>query len=555
MAKSLYLLLIAALAASGCRSRQETADVVYMHGKIWTGDSTRPWVSVLAVRGDSIVYAGDDDDQWKAQQVTRIIRLDGALVVPGFIDNHVHFLSGGFYLAGINLRSAASKKDFIGMVREWVASLPDSTSWITGGNWDHEAWGGELPDRSWIDSVSGNHPIMLTRYDGHMALCNSLALSKANITRLTRIPAGGEMGIRKETGELSGILKDEAMALMDRFIPLPGPGQMDLALDSAARHALAHGITRVFDMGSFGGWPDLETYQRNRQANKLPVRIHSFVPIQTWEKLAAYVTQKGNGDSRLWWGGIKAFVDGSLGSTTAWFYEPYLDKSGYTGTPVTDTGLLRKWILATDSARLTLAVHAIGDRANDFVLSIFRESARELDRTHSFRIEHAQHLTAAAIPAFAACGVTPCMQPYHAIDDGRWAAKRLDSVRLSRTYAFKSLLDAGAPLSFGSDWPVAPLSPIQGIYAATTRRTLDGKNPGGWFPDQKITVSQALACYTASNALLAPRSMRTGILKKGWLADFTVLDRNIFEIKPEEIKEVRVISTYVGGHMEFPQEK
>jgi predicted amidohydrolase YtcJ len=255
----------------------------------------------------------------------------------------------------------------------------------------------------------------------------------------------------------------------------------------------------------------------------------------------------------LRWGALKGFTDGSLGSTTAWFYQPYLDDPNTSGFNVTDTTDLRKWILAADSAGLHIAIHAIGDRANDFVLNVFEEAEKKTHGDHRLRIEHAQHLSQAAIPRFAQLNVIPSMQPYHAIDDGRWAYKRLDDARLKGTYAFKSLLDNKAKLTFGSDWTVAPLTPLEGIYAAVTRRTLDDKNPGGWYPEQKISVEQALKCYTVNNAYAGFQENKLGILKKGMFADFVVLSENLFEISPEKIKDTRVIRTIVNGKQVYPQ--
>jgi predicted amidohydrolase YtcJ len=258
----------------------------------------------------------------------------------------------------------------------------------------------------------------------------------------------------------------------------------------------------------------------------------------------------------LRWGGLKGFVDGSLGSTTAWFYQPYLDDKKSTGLIVTDTNDLRRNILAADAAGLQVTVHAIGDRANDWLLNVFETAEKIKGNSNSrFRIEHAQHLSAAAINRFAALNVIPSMQPYHAIDDGKWAAKRLDDDRLKRTYAFKSLLNAHAKLTFGSDWTVAPLTPIEGIYAAVTRRTLDDKNPNGWYPEQKISVEDALRCYTVNNAYAGFHENKTGMLKAGMLADFVILSDDIFSISPEKINKVKVLETILDGKIVYDAEK
>jgi predicted amidohydrolase YtcJ len=360
------------------------------------------------------------------------------------------------------------------------------------------------------------------------------------------VPAGGEMK-KDASGEYTGVFKDEAMNLMYKVIPDPAEKELDEYLDAAIQHAFENGVTQVHDMGSYAGWLDLATYQRNYTNKKPGLRIYSFVPLSTWARLDSFCKKEGKGDDMLRWGGLKGFMDGSLGSTTAWFYKPYLDEPTKSGLYVTDTNNIRRWVLSADSAGLHIAVHAIGDRANDFILNVFEEAENKNSNDHRFRIEHAQHLSQTAIPRFAQLKVIASMQPYHAIDDGRWAYKRLDDARLKKTYAFKSLLDANATLTFGSDWYVAPLKPIEGIYAAVTRRTLDDKNPNGWYPEQKISVEQAVKCYTLNNAYAGFQENKLGVLKKGMLADLIVLNENVFEIAPEKIKDVQVIRTIVDG--------
>ncbi|MBS1936143.1 MAG: amidohydrolase, partial [Bacteroidetes bacterium] len=343
-------------------------------------------------------------------------------------------------------------------------------------------------------------------------------------------------------------MKDGATSLIEKVIPPPSQDELDEYLQRAVQEAFEHGVTEICDMSTFGGWADMGTYRKAHSANKLDLRIYSFVPLRTWAKLDSFVKKEGWGDDMLHWGGLKGFVDGSLGSTTAWFYKPYLDAPTKTGLQITDTNDLRRWVLSADSAGLHCATHAIGDHANGFILSVYEEAEkRNPGKDHRFRVEHAQHLTATDIPKFAALHVIPSMQPYHAIDDGKWAYKRLDSARLKGTYAFKSLLADGANVTFGSDWTVAPLDPIAGIYAAVTRRTLDDKNPNGWFPDEKISVEQALKCYTANNAYASFQENKLGKLKAGMLADFVVLSDDILGIAPEKIRDIKVMRTIVNG--------
>ncbi len=526
----------------------QAPDAVYTNARIWTGNPAQPWAEALAVGGEAVLDVGPAARvEALAGAATRRVDLAGRLVVPGFIDNHTHFLAGGFQLASVDLRDAETPEAFARRLGAFAATLPEGR-WITGGDWDHERWGGALPRRDWIDSLTAGHPVFVSRLDGHMALANSAALERAGVTAATPDPDGGAIVRDPATGEPTGVLKDEAMALVRRVLPDPPEAELDEALERAMAHALARGVTQVHDMGSLGGWTDLAVYRRAREAGRLRLRLYAFVPLGTWPRLADYVRENGRGDGWLRWGGLKGFVDGSLGSTTAWFYAPYDDAPETAGLLVTDTTALRQYILQADAAGLHLAVHAIGDRANDWLLERYAEAvARNGPRDRRFRIEHAQHLAPAAIERFARQGVLPSMQPYHAIDDGRWAEKRIGPVRIQTTYAFRALLDAGARLSFGSDWTVAPISPLEGIYAAVTRRTLDGANPGGWVPQQKIGVEEALRAYTAANAYAGFQEARLGTLEPGKWADFVVLSGNLFALDPVEIETIRVLRTIVGG--------
>jgi predicted amidohydrolase YtcJ len=530
-------------------SQKETADKIYYNAKIWTGDSVQPFAEAIAIKDNKIVFVGKDYASFKGSNTT-MIDVGGKMIVPGFIDNHTHFLTGGYNLASVNLRTAKTKEEFISILKNYCQQHPGD-SWIQGGDWDHEAWGGELPNKSWIDSVTGDHPLFVSRYDGHMAFANTKALSIAKIDKNTTPPAGGVI-VKDKNGEPTGVIKDEAMNLMFSIIPAASNKELDEYLQRAQQHAFENGVTQINDVGSYGGWIDMETYRRAHQNNQLDLRIYSFVALSTWKKLDSFVKKNGRGDDILRWGGLKGFVDGSLGSTTGWFYQPYLDAPNSTGLQVTDTNDLRKWVISADSAGLHVTVHAIGDHANDFILNVFEEAEKKNgNRDRRFRVEHAQHVTPSAFAKFASLHVIPSMQPYHAIDDGRWAFKRLDDARLKGTYAFKSMLDAGATLTFGSDWTVAPLKPIEGIYAAVTRRTLDDKNPNGWYPEQKLTVEQALKCYTANNAYAGFFEDKTGKLKAGMLADFVVLSDDLFSIQPEKIWDVKVLRTVVNGKEVF----
>ena len=533
---------------------QTEPDRIFHNGRIWTGNNEQAWAEAVALTDGRFSTVGSNDDILsEIGPNTESIDLAGAFVVPGLIDNHTHFLTGGFQLASVDLRSAASQDEFSKRIRDFVGQLPTGR-WITGGDWDHEAWGGELPDRAWIDQYTPDNPVFVNRLDGHMALANSLALELAGVSAETRNPDGGTIVRDSVTGMPTGVLKDEAMSLVYAVLPDPTTEELDQAFDRAIVHALSKGITQIHDVGSFGGWMDLETFRRAEADGRLPLRIYSLVPLYTFDRLEIFIAENGKGNQWLHWGGLKGFVDGSLGSTTALFYDTYDDARETAGLLINDTTAVRQQILEADSKGFQLAIHAIGDKANDWLLSVFEDAIRVNGGTdRRYRIEHAQHLTVNAISRFMELGVTASVQPYHAIDDGRWAEKRIGAERIKTTYPFRSLLDAGANLTFGSDWTVAPIDPLLGIYAAVTRRTIDDANPGGWVPEQKISVEEALTAYTSSSAFAAFEEHDSGTIETGKLADFVVLSENLFEIDPVSIPSVHVNRTVVGGIDRFVQ--
>ena len=527
------------------------ADLILTGGRVWTGPGDAGGASAVAVADTRVIAVGSDSEvRALAGAGTKSIELAGRRVLPGFMDNHTHFVSGGFDLASVQLRDAATPEAFAERIGEFAEDHPGG--WVTGGAWDHELWGGDLPRRGWIDSMTGDTPVFVTRLDGHMSLANSRTLELAGISADTPDPPGGTI-VRSADGAPSGVLKDEAQSLVYRVMPTPTEEELDRALRAAAEHALARGVTFIVDMGSWGG---LETYQRAVARGDLPLRVYAVVPIATWDRLASYVAEDGRGDHRLFWGGVKGFVDGSLGSTTAWFYDAYADAPSTTGLMVTDTAELRASILAADRAGLHVIVHAIGDRANDWLLDVFAEARRQNgDRDRRFRIEHAQHLSREAIARFGAEDVIPSMQPYHVIDDGRWAEKRIGAERTNRTYAIRDLFDASATVTFGSDWTVAPIDPLLGIYGAVTRRTIDGANPGGWVPEQRITVEEAVRAYTTNNAYGSYLDDVLGSIAPGKYADLVVLTDDIFEIVPEDIEHTKVDLTIVGGEVVYERSR
>jgi hypothetical protein len=519
-----------------------------VNAAVWTGDRARPWAEALAASDDRILAVGSTAEV-AALGEGEVIDAGGRLVVPGFIDSHIHFLDGGFRLASVQLRDARSRADFVSRIRAFAATVPDGT-WITGGDWDHTLWAGELPTKAWVDGVTPRHPVWVNRLDGHMALANSAALRAAGVTKDTPDVSGGEI-VRGPGGEPTGILKDNAMALVDKAVPPRPAAEKDRALAAAMRYAAERGVTSVHHMGD--NWDDVAVFARARDAGTLTTRIYAVTPLAQWERLRDAVARReqagpdGRGGAWLRIGGLKGFVDGSLGSHTAAFHEPFTDAPKDRGLLVNTPENLHAWIAGADRAGLQVMVHAIGDRANSVLLDIYDRVIREHGpRDRRFRVEHAQHLTERDIPRFGRLGVVASMQPYHAIDDGRWAEAFIGD-RIRTTYAFRSLLDQKARLAFGSDWYVAPATPLEGIYAAVTRRTLDNRNPDGWVPAQRITVEEGLRAYTADAAYASFDENLKGSLTAGRLADVVVLDRNIFEIPPEQIRDTQVVLTIVGG--------
>jgi predicted amidohydrolase YtcJ len=354
-------------------------------------------------------------------------------------------------------------------------------------------------------------------------------------------------------------LKDNARDPVNRVIPAPSEAQSDSALARAMQWAAAHGVTAVSTVSDDPGklavaaaWRELAALKRARRNGTMPIRVSVYTSLEAWRAMADTLRLNGPGDQWLRAAGIKGFVDGSLGSTTALFYQPYNDSPKTAGLLVTPEDSLRAWIGGADSAGLQVVVHAIGERANGLLLEIFDSVARAHgSRDRRFRVEHAQHLRREHIARLARSGVIASMQPYHAIDDGRWAEKRIGPERIKTTYAFRSLLDQGAHLAFGSDWTVAPIDPLLGIYAAVTRRTLDGKNPGGWVPEEEITVEEALRAYTVTNAYAVFAEGTRGKIAPGYLADLVLLDHDLIAIPPEAIERVGVVATVVGGKVVF----
>ena len=542
----LYIVIIIVLSFSNNLMAQ-TMRKAFINGKVYTVNDKQPLAEAVVTEGNKIIFVGSNVEAQKfIDTSTEVIDLNGKLMLPGFIDNHVHFITGGFYLLGIDLRPANSTAEFKSILKEYAAKHPGK--WITGGYWNHENWEvKDLPTKEMIDEVVPDQPVFVERLDGHMGVANSFALKLAGITKDTETPEGGLIVKDPLTGEPTGVLKDNAMNLIYKIIPEPTDDENYEALLAALEEAKRLGITSVHDIT----FPDaLKAFERARAEEKLTCRIYTRWPIADYNYLVEKNIKAGYGDELIKMGSLKAFADGSLGSSTAWFFEKYNQDTTTFGLPmdiITD-GSMEKWCLDADKNGLQLSVHAIGDRANSYMLDLFEKIEKTNPKwDRRFRIEHAQHVRFQDIPRFAELGVIASVQPYHCIDDGVWAEKRIGPERIKYTYPFKSFLEAGVKLCFGTDWYVAPLNPLLGLYAAVTRRTLDDKNPDGWIPEQKISIEDAIKCYTINSAYAAFEENIKGSIEVGKLADLIVLSDDILTIDPVEIKDAKVVMTIFDG--------
>jgi predicted amidohydrolase YtcJ len=531
------------------------ADLVLLSANIWTGEERPRRADALAARDGRILAVGGNREIERLRgPATRILEGWGRTVLPGFIDAHTHMSMGGFNLLAVDLRHTRDEADFTRRLAAFAATRP-AGQWITDGAWDHQQWPvPRLPTRALLDPATGGRPACIARQDGHMAVCNSLALKLAGITRETPDPPGGVV-VRDASGEPTGLLKDAAMDAILAVRPPRTLAEVTEALRAAMKQAAENGVTSVQDLP--GNALELEAWEALRQRGDLTLRINFRPSLSEWEKARDKRSSMKN-DEWLRVGGVKGFADGSLGSETALFFEPYTDDPSTSGVPAAEAiplSRMEERVAAADRAGLQVEIHAIGDRANAEILDLFeRVAVRNGPKDRRFRIEHAQHLRAADVPRFGRLGVIASMQPYHAVDDGRWAEKRIGTDRCRTTYAFRSLLDAGARLAFGSDWDVAPLSPLSGIDAAVTRRTKDGRNPGGWFPEQRVKVEEAVRGYTSAAAWAAFEEDEKGTLAPGKLADFVVLSADPFSVRVEEIGAIEVIKTVAGGKVVFSKD-
>ncbi len=533
------------------------ADQVFINGKVWTVDKAMPQAEAVAVWKGRILKVGSDADvKTLIGANTKVIDLKGQRVVPGFYDSHVHWLGGGLQLARVELKDAKDEAEFGKRLKEFDEKMPRDR-WMLGGNWDHDrTFGGTLPMAEMLDKYVKNRPVFIRRYDGHMALANSAALKLARITADSKDLAGGVIGRLVDGKTPSGVLKDNAMDLVDKLIPEPADDEIAEAISASLKAAAEVGVTSVQDMEGSSAEVRrklLRTLQELARRDEMTCRIDVRWPISQQKELAALGVEANFGGDFVRIGGLKGFMDGSLGSSTAKMYEPFVNEPKNTGVYVTQPDVMRTLIRNADKAGQSVAIHAIGDQANGVLLDLFTEITQQNpNRDRRFRIEHVQHLRASDYLRFKQLNVVASMQPFHVIDDGRWAVGRIGSERCATSYAYRSLLDAGAKIAFGSDWPVAPLNPLPGIDAAVNRRTLDGKDPNGWYPEQRITVAEAVEAYTLTSAYGGFQERERGTITAGKHADFVVLNQDIFDAKQKDrIGETKVAMTVVGGKVVF----
>src|SRR5216684_7928776 len=549
--QSFLCLMILSMSAAG--QGKPAAHMIVTNAKIWTGDSSHPQAEALAVWRDRIVAVGTNAEvnAWRGPQ-TAVYDARGALITPGFNDAHVHFIDGGNHLKEVQLKDAKTPQEFARRIAERAALTPKG-EWVTGGDWDEQQWTpATLPTKELIDPVTPETPVWVNRYDGHESLANSVTLKLANITAKTQDPVGGQI-VRDAQGNPTGVLRDAAQDLVTKAMPAMTHAHRMRAIKQAMDHAASMGVTSVQDMNPL--YEHMKIYAELQEKNQLTVRIYA-APMETdWKDQAKVGIRRAFGTPMLRLGAVKGYADGSLGSETAYFFDAYTDdpnSHGLLSEEMHPVSAMAARLKAADAAGLQLCVHAIGDRAISTVLDIFEQIEKANGkRDRRWRIEHSQHMAAKDFARYAKLGVIASVQPYHAIDDGRWAEKRIGADRIKRTYAFRTFMDNGVRLAFGTDWPVAPLSPAWTIYAAVTRATLDGKNPQGWIPEQKLTVAEAVEAYTLGSAYAEFQEKEKGSITPGKLADFVVLSDDIFTIPPAAIKDVKVEATFVGGRIVY----
>jgi len=524
-----------------------SADAIYFHGNILTGvdlESAHPErVAAIAVAHGEILAAGTDAEitaQYKGP-ATQMVDLGGAFVMPGFNDAHTHLGMGGKILLSVDLLGVQSLAEMQARIHA-AAEKATPGQWLTGGGWDHTLWaGGKLPLRADVDAVAEGHPAIFTRVDGHIAVADSAALAAAGITRATKDPEGGALD-RDASGEPTGILRETAQGLVS--VPPPTPAMRRRGLELALQDAVSHGLTTMQD---FSDWDDYLVFEELEREGKLPVRIGEWIPFA--EPLALEEKQRAqhpSTDRMLHTTMLKGFMDGSLGSRTAAMYAPYADDPGNSGIPRFEQDKLNAMAVERAQAHFQMGFHAIGDRAVGMALDAFA-AAEQAVPPHDprYRIEHSQVVSAGDFARYKQLGVIASMQPNHLLSDMAWAGARLGPERSRYAYAWKSFLDAGVTLAYGTDYPVEPLTPFRGVYASVTRMNEAGTM--SFHPEQKLDMGQTLYAYTQGSAYAEFAEGWKGKLAAGYAADFVVLDRDLTAVGAREVLGTRVLRTVVGG--------
>lgn len=546
--KRFILLAVSLVIPATAASQQRPADLVVTNARIYTVDVNRPLAEAMAVRDGRVAFVGSERGALALRGPgTEVIDLDGQTVIPGITDAHAHLLGLGETLRDVDLVGTASYEEVVERVVARARETP-AGSWIIGRGWDQNDWSDtRFPHHQALSRAVPDHPVYLTRVDGHAALVNAAALSAAGVTAATPDPAGGRIE-RTESGEPSGVLIDAAMGLVRRAIPDASRAEQITAIEAAIAEANRWGLTGIHDAGVAPETLDL--YEELARQGRYNIRNYVMIRANdaTLNRYFDRGPQTGLHDDRLWIRAIKISADGALGSRGAALLEPYSDAPGHSGLVTTPAERIVE--VATRALRHGFQVntHAIGDAANRTVLDAYETALSRVPVTdHRFRIEHAQILHPSDIPRFAELDVIPSMQGSHQTSDMYWADRRLGESRLLGAYAWRSLLDLGLPIANGSDFPVEHVDPLISFHAAVTRQDADDFPPGGWYPAQRMTREEALRSMTVWPAYAAFQEDLLGSLSPGKLADFVVLDRDIMRVAPEDILGTRVIATYLGG--------
>lgn len=543
-------LLSATMGSALAAPAQEKADLVVRNAKIFTGWDAKPWAEALAAKDGKIAAVGADKDiaSWIGSE-TRVIDVEGRLVIPGLIDAHNHFSSGGRSLISLSFRGVRSIEKIREMIAEKIKELPPGTA-VFGAEYDHSLFpGGLWPSKADLDSVSPNNPVVIERVDGHSVWVNSLALSQSSITKDTPNPFGGEILKDAKTGEPTGILAEAAAGLL-KVKRTAVKSTLEEDILRALEHAAKLGLTGIHTSSSYA---ELGLYRKLKDQGKLTLRVYAWLPVEGLKSYIEKGIRQGQGDDGLRTGFLKLFIDGTLGSGTALLFAPFADEPGKTGLPQYPEEEFAELIAKAHENGYQTGTHAIGDKGVNWVLNAVEKAGMKFgtkDLRH--RIEHAQVITPSDFARFKKLGVIASMQPTHCTTDMRFCERRIGPERSRYAYAWRTLLEAGAQLAFGSDWPVEPLDPMRGLYSAVTRKSIEFDIPeGGWFPEQKLTMAEAVTLFTKGAAYASFEEAVKGSLEPGKLADMVLLNKDLFTIEPKEILTTEALMTILGGRVVY----